>query len=116
MVCVSGPSPSLIHHGRLVEALLLQDFDGPLTIDGGQHGEGGGEVQRLQLQVPPPDEHSNVRRSFTTPQKRVNPAVKHTHTPWFLHHEVLLTQEALLEHPLVTQELGPKEGTKKKII
>lgn len=30
-----------------------------------------------------------------------------SHVPWFVHHDVLLTQEALLNHPLVAQELGP---------
>lgn len=34
------------------------------------------------------------------------------HAPWFVHHDVLLAQEALLDHPLVTQELGPRGGKK----
>lgn len=34
------------------------------------------------------------------------------HIPGFFHHEVLFTQEALLDHPLVTQELGPWGGKK----
>ena len=53
-VGLSSHSPRLIHHGCLVEALLLQDFDGPLAGDGGQDGEWGRQVQALQLQVPPP--------------------------------------------------------------
>lgn len=33
--------PSLVHHGRLVESLLLENFDGLLTGDSGQDGERG---------------------------------------------------------------------------
>lgn len=50
-----GHSPSLVHHGRLVEAVLLEDLDGLLTSDGRQDGEGGRQVQGLQLLGPPPD-------------------------------------------------------------
>lgn len=35
------------------------------------------------------------------------------HVPWFVYYDVLLTQEALLDHPLVTQELGPRGGKKR---
>lgn len=35
--------------------------------------------------------------------------------PWFFHHEVLLPQEAFLDHPFVTQELGPWVRKKKSI-
>lgn len=38
---VPGHSPGLIHHGRLVEALLFEDFDRLLTADSWQDGERG---------------------------------------------------------------------------
>lgn len=103
-------SPRLIHHRRLVEALLLQDFDGLLTGDSGQDGEWGGKVQTLQLQVPPPDRQ---RQTSSTTERGTFPACTTPflwHVPWLVYHDVLLTQEALLDHPLVTQELGPRGG------
>lgn len=103
-------SPRLIYHRRLVEALLLQNFDGLLTGDCGQDGEWGGKVQTLQLQVPPPDRRRDKQRAHTT-KHGTFPACATLfswHIPWFVYNDVLLAQEALLDHPLVTQELGPK--------
>lgn len=37
------------------------------------------------------------------------------HIPRFVHHDVLLAQEALLHHPLVAQELGPSSNKRKNV-
>lgn len=76
-------SPSLIHNGCLVEALVLQDLDSLLTGDGGQDGKRGRQVQTLQPQVPPPDGQTAIRGSYTTKnrKKRIKP-------PFFTHTRV----------------------------
>lgn len=106
---VMGRSPGVVHHGRLVEALLLEDFDGLLTGDGGQDGEWGRQVQALQLQVPPPDGTEGEVRRLARNETKISPTplfpAPTSSVPWFVHHDVLLTQEALLDHPLVAQEL-----------
>lgn len=100
-------SPSLIHYGCLVEALLLQDLDGLLTGDGGQDGKWGRQVQTLQPQVPPPDGQRAIRGLHTTTNGKKEHNSLSLYIPGFLHHDVLFPQEALLDHPLVIQELGP---------
>ena len=107
-----------------------------LAGDRGQHGQRGRQAQLLNSEMPPPGGRgqgrealnrcvrgrrcpragrrgvggaqpgvgcvSGATRASLGRRPRPEPS-----SPWLLHREVLLLHEALLQHPLVTQELGP---------
>lgn len=105
----AGHSPWLIHHRGLVKAFFFKDFDGLLTGDGGEDSQWGRKVQTLHLQVPPPERSrgANFTKHPETGDYHNNKNDLKMHTPWFVDHNVLFPQEALLDHPLVVQELWP---------
>lgn len=107
-----------------------------LAGDRGQHGQRGRQAQLLNSEMPPPGGRGQGReavnrcirgqrcpragrRGVGGAQPGVGCVSRATRaslgrrprpepsSPWLLHREVLLLHEALLQHPLVTQELGP---------
>jgi hypothetical protein len=113
--------PRLVDHRCLVKTLLPEDGDGVLTGDRGQHGQRGRQAQLLNTQTPPPE--GGCR---TGQKKAIRPGKNHhagkpkghlscsprdgqrqaASLPGPLHWE-LLFHETFLQHPFVTQELGP---------
>lgn len=96
--------PSLVHYRRLVEALLLEDFDGLLAADGWQDGEGGRQVQTLQLQVPPPDGRREMSEfDATTCRGNLH---KRRICPLITHHGFFTMRSSSLRKPLFTIHLS----------